>query len=79
MKKEFKRHYYKLKRMATGQPGTLDFEEPKVQGLWRMAQEFSSEELDRYGHKCLGARQAKKILIWVEGKSIRSCWGNTYL
>jgi len=48
MKKELKRHYHKLKRMATGQPGTLDFEEPKVQGLWRMAQEaeFSSEELD---------------------------------
>ena len=62
MKKELKRHYHKLKRMATGQPGTLDFEEPKVQGLWRMAQEaeFSSEELDRYGHKCLGARQVEK-------------------
>ena len=62
MKKELKRHYHKLKRMATGQPGTLDFEEPKVQGLWRMAQEaeFSSEELDRYGHKRLGASEVKK-------------------
>jgi len=50
LKKDLKRHYHKLKKMATGEAGSfeMEFEEPKVQGLWRMAQEaeFSPEELD---------------------------------
>jgi len=50
LKKDLKRHYHKLKKMATGEAGSFDmeFKEPKVQGLWRMAQEaeFSPDELD---------------------------------
>merc|ERR1712029_450160 len=53
LKKDLKRHYHKLKKMATGEAGSfeMEFEEPKVQGLWRMAQEaeFSPEELDSLG------------------------------
>ena len=46
--RDLKLAYDRLERMALSGPKSKEFEEPKVQGLWRVAQkaDFTSDELE---------------------------------
>jgi len=82
MKKDLKRHYAKIKRMATeGAQNAPAFHEPKVAGLWKLAQEaeFSQKELDslrtelkHYEHRLqkLHLMKAEKSLMEDEGRDV---------
>ena len=75
MKADLKKQYKRLKQMSTDSNAGKSFEEPKVNGLWKLAQEaeFSPEELEslrielkHYEHRIQKLHQMKAELSFME-------------